>query len=222
MTRGGKREGAGRPVGTTKEPTVMLQRRVKPEWIPLIDEFIKELKNKAKLLILLFCMLALPVNALTLEGGVTYTEETARIEAFKGVSKYCPFENTKDFDRSLYVASIETSNVLNLQEFHAKLFKTIPYNVVAVQYKDNPRLVYYYEKTKHGYNGVAIDIIKQDKDNIKAYKYCAKTGKLLSVVLVVSDDEEFIYNANQELIAHWIGEKEQISHLKRFIKYSAQ
>lgn len=46
MTRGGKREGAGRPVGTTKEPTVIMQRRVKKEWIPIIDELIAELRNK--------------------------------------------------------------------------------------------------------------------------------------------------------------------------------
>lgn len=222
MTRGGKRQGAGRPVGTTKEPTVMLQRRVKPEWIPIIDNFIKELKNKAKILLLLLFMIALPVNALTLEASVEYTEETARQEAFKNVYKFCPFENTRDFNRSLYVASIETSNVLNIQEFHAKIFKTIPYKVIGVQYKDNPNLIYYYEKTKNGYKGIAIDVIKQDKNNIKAYKYHAKTGELLSVILVVADDEEFIYNANQELIAHWTGENEHINSYKRFIKYFEQ
>lgn len=46
MTRGGKREGAGRPVGTKKEPTVMLQRRVKKEWIPIIDELIRKLRSQ--------------------------------------------------------------------------------------------------------------------------------------------------------------------------------
>lgn len=45
MVRGGKREGAGRPFGTKKEPTVSYQRRVKPEWIPKLDEFLKKLKN---------------------------------------------------------------------------------------------------------------------------------------------------------------------------------
>lgn len=45
MTRGGKREGAGRPFGTTKEPKVNLQRRVKKEWIPIIDALIKKLRN---------------------------------------------------------------------------------------------------------------------------------------------------------------------------------
>ena len=46
MTRGGKREGAGRPFGTKKEPTVVYYRRVKKEWIPIIDNLIKELRNK--------------------------------------------------------------------------------------------------------------------------------------------------------------------------------
>ena len=46
MTRGGKREGAGRPFGTTKEPTVIYYRRVKPEWVKLLDDLINTLKNK--------------------------------------------------------------------------------------------------------------------------------------------------------------------------------
>ena len=45
MARGGKRKGAGRPFGTKKEPTVIIQRRVKKEWIPIIDELIKKLRN---------------------------------------------------------------------------------------------------------------------------------------------------------------------------------
>lgn len=49
MTRGGKREGAGRPKGSTKEPTVIIQRRVKPDWIPIIDEIIATLRNKEKI-----------------------------------------------------------------------------------------------------------------------------------------------------------------------------
>lgn len=48
MTRGGKREGAGRPFGTTKEPTVMIQRRVKPAWVPIIDDLIAKLRSENK------------------------------------------------------------------------------------------------------------------------------------------------------------------------------
>lgn len=42
--RGGKREGAGRPFGTTKDKTVPYYRRVKPEWVAVLDKKIGELK----------------------------------------------------------------------------------------------------------------------------------------------------------------------------------
>lgn len=43
--RGGKREGAGRPFGTKKEPTVIYYRRVKPEWVQVLDNKIEKLKG---------------------------------------------------------------------------------------------------------------------------------------------------------------------------------
>ena len=45
MTRGGKREGAGRP---KKDPTVNYHRRVKPEWVKFLDDLLEKLKNSAK------------------------------------------------------------------------------------------------------------------------------------------------------------------------------
>ena len=42
MARGGKRQGAGRP---KKDPTVCYHRRVKPEWVKLLDEFLRKLKE---------------------------------------------------------------------------------------------------------------------------------------------------------------------------------
>lgn len=48
MTRGGKREGAGRPKGTTKEKTQIYYRRVKPEWVKPLDDKLNELKENKK------------------------------------------------------------------------------------------------------------------------------------------------------------------------------
>lgn len=45
MTRGGRREGAGRPYGTNKEKTVIYYRRVKPEWVEVLDDVLKRLKE---------------------------------------------------------------------------------------------------------------------------------------------------------------------------------
>lgn len=44
--RGGKREGAGRPKGTKKDPTVIYFRRVKPEWVEELDRKLEELKGE--------------------------------------------------------------------------------------------------------------------------------------------------------------------------------
>lgn len=43
MTRGGKRIGAGRP---KQAPTVNYHRRIKPEWVKILDKKLKELKEK--------------------------------------------------------------------------------------------------------------------------------------------------------------------------------
>lgn len=43
MTRGGKRIGAGRP---KQAPTVNYHRRIKLEWVKVLDEKLKELKEK--------------------------------------------------------------------------------------------------------------------------------------------------------------------------------
>lgn len=42
--RGGARPGAGRP----KANTVVYYRKVKPEWVKILDTLLNELKNKKK------------------------------------------------------------------------------------------------------------------------------------------------------------------------------
>lgn len=44
MPRGGKREGAGRPIN--KEQTVVYYRRVQPEWVEILDKKLEELKKE--------------------------------------------------------------------------------------------------------------------------------------------------------------------------------
>jgi hypothetical protein len=45
MTRGGKREGAGRP---KQDATVTYFRRVKPEWVKELDKVLNDLKTACK------------------------------------------------------------------------------------------------------------------------------------------------------------------------------
>lgn len=181
------------------------------------------MKNKIILLLILF-ILGLPTLAEPLKATVTYTEENARIEAFKGVSMWCPFPDVPSFQRSLFVASINKDEILTMQEFNAKLFKVVPYKTLAVVYKDLPHFAYYYEKTKNGYKSVAIEVLDTKDMNypIKTIKYDAKTGKLATINLTISEDEAFVFNENKKTIAHWINDKEYTSNMTRKLIYLAK
>lgn len=45
MGRGGKRAGAGRPKGSTKEPTINLHRRVTPTEKELLEQYLSEIRK---------------------------------------------------------------------------------------------------------------------------------------------------------------------------------
>ena len=127
MTRGGKRQGAGRPVGTKKEPTIAYQRKIKPEWVKLMDAFLKELKEKAKqksiLIVFLMLLLALPCSAFQ------YTIETARDEALKNIPKFCILPNKEAVQRTYYIRNLDTNNILSMQQIN-KNFVNVVYFLI--------------------------------------------------------------------------------------------
>lgn len=171
-------------------------------------------------LIVLFCLFALclPVFADTIKGSVSYTEENARKEAFEGVSQWCPFPNIEAFHRSMFVSTINYDDVLEIQEFHTKLFKTIPYKTIAVIYKNQPNFIYHYSKGRTGYKGEAVDVIEKNK----TIKYYSRTGKLLSIAIYLSGDECYVFDNNGKTLAHWIDKKEYYTNATRKIIYAAQ
>lgn len=201
----------------------MYSFRLSENELNAVKEVLAKMRKKLILLLCLF-MLGLPTLAEPLKATVTYTEENARIEAFEGVSQYCPFTDVTSFQRSLFVASINNDDVLAVQEFNSKIFKVIPYKALAVVYKDLPHFAYYYEKTKNGYKGVAIEVVNAKDMNypIKTIKYNAKTGKLATINLTISEDEGFVFDENKKTIAHWINDKEYTSNMTRKVIYSAQ
>ena len=169
---------------------------------------------KNKLIILLLLLLfSLPCNAETLKAGATITQEQAKIEAFKGVSQFATFPNTEIFSRSLGVKYLDTNNISVIQEFKTKLFKVVPFNVVAVVYKDLPNYAFYYQKTQGRYKGIALDILISSKYPMKIAKYDASSGKLISVQYRISPNDDFVYNAQGELIAMWRDGQEILNNI---------
>ena len=158
---------------------------------------------KKILCLLLFIFLVLPVQAVTLEGSVTYTVEQAREEAFKDVEWEIPKQllrkHRKDpnYTMNMY-AKKYSQNVLT--DRYINFFADGAY---GYYYFDSPEYGFYY-----GEKGKLIHIEKRTVDiyPTKFYKYNLK-GNLMAVVLVVSETESFIYFKDGRLTAHWIKDK---------------
>jgi len=202
MTRGGKREGAGRPKNPKELNKKMCSFRLSKEEERAVRELLAKMRGKIITLFLLMS-LCLPCYAEQLKASATITQEQAKIEAFKDVYQFATFPNTEIFRRSLGVKSLDTNNISVIQEFKTKLFKVIPYNVIGVVYKDLPNYAFYYQKSQGKYKGIALDILVSNKYPIKIAKYDTSSGKLISVQYRISPNDDFVYNAQGELIAMW-------------------
>ena len=147
-------------------------------------------------------MLQMPVAyGLTLEGGVVYTVESARKEAFDGVKYKIPVSSFKEHLRDRNFEENKAAIALgskNLGDRYISFFSDGTYSIVYV--KDRYR-VYTYNK-----NGKLVELSVRSKLGfpMKAYKYNAK-GYFDGVELYVTKQECFIFTANGELVSHWIG-----------------
>ena len=180
----------------------MYIRKIKKEWIPLIDNLIRELRAK-KVLVILFCMLtfALPCFSLTLEGGVTYTEETARTAAFENVHKYLTFPTQESYHRSAFVREIDYNKVQQVYDYKAS-FALVPMKIIGVIYKDEPNRLYGYIKKSYGYTCICVRVTEGTDYPLRTYNYLSKTGELMSVGFLTGN-EEYKFDKNGKLIGYW-------------------
>ena len=152
--------------------------------------------------IILIILLQMPVAyGLTLEGGVVYTVESARKEAFEGVKYKIPVSSFKEHlrDRNFEEnKSYRTNGIVDLADRRIEWFSDGSYGIT---YKSNRLVCYFYDKSG---SLQSLSKIFSLMYPIKSYKYSAK-GKLEGVILYVSQNESFIYEINGELYGHWIG-----------------
>ncbi len=147
---------------------------------------------KKIVIIICFMLIIIPASAKAVKGGVIYIKDNIEIESYKDLSAF-QYKNT--------IKEIDSAKTLTIQEFRAGIIKT-----TAVVYKEEPDVVYFYQKTKQGYKCLVVEVLSIEKDYKKAVNYDAGTGRVLSIVVNVSDNENFVYNPKGKLIAHWIGE----------------
>lgn len=137
---------------------------------------------------------------LTLEGGVTYTVESARKEAFEGVKYKIPVSSFKEHlrDRNFAENGVGSTGVKDLGDKWVEHYSDGSYGIV---YKKNLFYSFFYNKSG---NLTEIEIRTSLVCPTKTYKYMPN-GRLENVIFVVSKNESFIYRLNGELEAHWIG-----------------
>lgn len=203
--RGGWR-GGGRPKGSTsvnkENVKKMYSFRLSEAELKAVREVLAKMRGK---FILLFCLFlfSLPCFALTLEGNVEYTEDTARAKAFEGVSKYLTFKNIEQYNRSLFIGGINYDQVRQIYNYKVS-FMLKPIKVIGIIYKDEPDKLYGYIKKNSGYECVGIRVTEGTEYPRKTRNYYPKTGELMSVGLL-TETEEYKYDKDGKLIGYWNG-----------------
>ena len=158
-----------------------------------------------KFLICLFilCFSVLSTNAVTLKGGIAYTVEQARTEAFDGIEYSLPAKiikkNKTDPNYDINKMLIE-NDVDEVADRFVTRFSDGSYGII---YKDNACYEYYYDKNgKLERVGKRISLIYPTK----SFKY-DKHGKLKEVNLYKNETHFYIFNEKKELLYHWINDK---------------
>ena len=156
-----------------------------------------------KYLILLIVVLCVAQTAIgfTIKGGVSYTVNEARQIAFDGVaqkidmSKYKEYFVDKNFEKN---QELLDRGKTRYRDRELTKFSDGAY---AISYKDNKSIGFYYDKKGHL---ELIDFIEYRDYPKRSFKY-DRNGKLDSIALVVSGDEQYLFEPTGELGAHWIG-----------------
>lgn len=156
-------------------------------------------------------MVALPSNAVTLEGKVTYTVDAARKVVFDGIQKKIPQSSFQShlIDMNYNENKEMMKYGLSADDRDIEVFYKGKLKIAyAIRYKENPKYSYYYLKL-----GGALVFIDVDKENPKQktkypiliYRY-DRNGNLMSGGIHISQNEGFLYDKDEKLIIHRLGE----------------
>ena len=165
-----------------------------------------------KKLFIIFCLFlfSFALADEPIKAKVKYKEKSARIEAFKDVKK--------KIDKDFYKDYLKDKNKKeNLEAISKKNFE-LDNRLLCPFYIKSILLAYgitYFDKidTTFYYNPMG-NLIKFEISDInapypkKTYGY-SQYGNLISVSFEVDEKEQYIYNKNGKLIAHWQDDKMQ-------------
>ena len=161
--------------------------------------------NKIVLIILSFLFLSTTIRAdEIIQAGVKYSEASAKIEAFKDVQKKIKKEFykqfLKDINRKENIENIKSDNFKIENRILCPFYLKTTLASYALKYQEYPEYTFYYNILG---NLIKFDIIKEKNYPQKVYGY-SRYGNLISVSFVVDEYEQFVYDENGKLIAHWV------------------
>ena len=153
------------------------------------------------MLTLLFFCIQTSFGAI-LTGGVEYSVEDARIELQNNrpqVTDFLLTQNNIIDNNNKENISYLLKGITELKDRTLGLFSDGSY---AVNYKNDPLHVWYYDK-----NGTLINTEERSSLNYpyKSYKY-TPDGELVNMALKKSETETFIFSPFGRLIGHWVGQ----------------
>lgn len=176
-----------------------------------------------KIILIIFSLLIFTsfANAEAIKAGIKYNEASARTEVFKDIQR----KIEKDFYRKY---KKDPNRVLNIELIKNNTFIVKNSRVLcpfyikdtlasyAVMYVEEPNYAFYYDILG---NLVKFDIVDGNTYPRKIIGY-SRFGNLISAALEIDDNEQFVYDENGKLIAHWVGSEVLNKNNKapRFIK----
>lgn len=144
-------------------------------------------------------VLCIPLCGYTVKGGVTYTVEAARKEAFADVeyklSKFRIFVFKTDSDYKANMKAKDSGKHI-LWNRELTFFSSGAY---AIRYDDEPLYSYFYSK-----DGKLTTINKQSQlyPPYRMCKYDLK-GNLISVHFALENNYTYVFKPNKEFVGYW-------------------
>ena len=146
------------------------------------------MKIKLILSILFFIIFVTPVQSAIIRGGITFSVSEARKISFHNIPYKIPTDSFYNFRKFK-------------KDFGVKYTKTLFSDNTFCITPKNSMYTYYYSE-----NGNLIYIENQiNEDKFIRYARYDINGNLDSVVLDVGNNEQFVFDVNKKLVAHWIG-----------------
>ena len=157
---------------------------------------------KKFLLTILTFFIMLPASALVLQGNAEINAELAREETFKNIDYALGPNEFRDYWSDPNYMENYTSMKNGVHKVGNRYLALFSDGTYGVRYTNDPYHNYYYSETGSLFK---VDVLDKPY-NIYPHRSVAynKYGAFKNATYVVSEKEQYLYDAKQNLIGHWI------------------